>query len=85
MSTVTLTPIQEGNIQTFLRAMPTDIKENIAVCTEKWLKGERAMGYPHPVQVCGNLQALNARQPFLTAQQSVDLVILKSHLRNTLQ
>jgi hypothetical protein len=79
--TATLTPVQETNIQTYLLSMPSDIKENIEVCAEKWLKGETAFGYPHPIQVCDNVQAQNARQPFLTAQQSVDLQTLKFHLR----
>jgi hypothetical protein len=75
-----LTPLQESNIQTYLRTMPADIQQNIESCTEKWLKGETAYGYPHPVQVCVNVQTVNARQPFLTVQQTIDLQILKSHL-----
>lgn len=49
---LTLTPVQEANIQTYLYAMPADIKENIKECTDKWLNGESAYGYPHPVHVC---------------------------------
>jgi hypothetical protein len=79
-----LTPVQEGNIQTYLGAMPADIKENIEVCTEKWLKGESAYGYPHPVHVCENIQAANTRQPFLSVQQCLDLQILKIHLGHSI-
>jgi hypothetical protein len=76
-----LTPLQETNVQTFLRSMPADIQENIDVCTEKWLKGDTAYGYPHPIHVCDNIQAANARQAFLTAQQAIDLQLLRFHLR----
>ncbi|MDH6674932.1 hypothetical protein M2277_005631 [Paenibacillus sp. LBL] len=82
---MTLTPGQEVNIQTYLYTMPADIKENIKECTDKWLNGESAYGYPHPVHVCENIQAANARQPFLSVQQLVDLQFLKNHLRQALQ
>lgn len=85
MIATALSPIQEHNIQTYLSSMPADVQVNIESCKDKWLKGETSFGYPHPVQVCDNLQTINARQPFLTAQQSVDLHILKSHLQQALQ
>ncbi|MFX3639854.1 MAG: hypothetical protein ACE3L7_14560 [Candidatus Pristimantibacillus sp.] len=85
MNATILTPLQESNISTFLRTMPVDIQLNIESCKEKWLTGDTAYGYPHPVQVCDNALAANARQPFLTDQQSVDLQILKNHLRIALQ
>jgi hypothetical protein len=79
-----LTPVQEANIHTYLSSMPADIKENIEVCKEKWLKGDTTSGYPHPVHVCANLQALNTREPFLTVQQTIDLQILKSQLNQAM-
>ncbi|GKS12802.1 hypothetical protein YDYSY3_38020 [Paenibacillus chitinolyticus] len=80
-----LNPVQESNIHAYLGSMPGDIRENIEACTEKWLAGESSYGYPHPVQVCENIQAVNARQPFLTLQQSLDLLILKNHLQSVFQ
>jgi hypothetical protein len=77
---MTLTPLQEINIETYLQSMPVDIQGNISVCTEKWLKGETAHGYPHPAQVCANIQASNERQPFLSVQQALNLQLLKRHL-----
>lgn len=76
-----LTPTQEMNIETYLQTMPKDIQGNISVCTEMWLRGETAHGYPHPAQVCANIQATNERQPFLSLQQSLNLQLLKRHLR----
>jgi len=84
MIATALSPLQENNIQTYLRTMPADIKGNIEECKDKWLNGETSFGYPHPVQVCINIQTINARQPFLTIQQSVDLQILKSHLQEAM-
>ncbi|MDN4067539.1 hypothetical protein QYF50_06490 [Paenibacillus vini] len=79
-----LSPIQEGNIQTYLQAMPADIQANIEECKEKWLNNESAYGYPHPAQVCESIQAYNARQQILTVQQTLDLQILKIHLRQAI-
>mgnify|MGYP001207976070 CR=1 FL=1 len=73
--------LQESNIGIFLRSMPADIQGNISACTEKWLMGETTHGYPHPAQVCANLQATHERQPFLTVQQAINLQVLKNHLR----
>lgn len=73
--------LQEINISHFLRTLPADIQSNISACLDKWLIGETVAGYPHPAQVCANLQAANERTPFLDVQQAVNLQVLKSHLR----
>lgn len=76
-----LTPVQEINIQTFLHAIPIQIRENVESCMEKWTRDETTDGYPHPAAVCANYQMINMRQPFLTVQQSIDLHCLKNHLQ----
>lgn len=78
---MSLNLLQEINISSFLRTLPADIQSNITACLDKWLIGETAAGYPHPAQVCSNLQAANERSPFLDIQQTVNLQVLKSHLQ----
>ncbi|MDN8593214.1 hypothetical protein Q0V21_31275 [Paenibacillus sp. 11B] len=78
--TTELSDAQHGNILTYVAALPGDIGQNILLCIEKWVNVEQAFGYPHPVQVCSNVQAMHSRQPILTDQQCLDLQILKMHL-----
>ncbi|KQN96798.1 hypothetical protein [Paenibacillus sp. Leaf72] len=75
-----LNPVLSGNIQNLMDSMPLDVCKNIKDCTDKWLQGEVAYGYPHPVQACTNFQAIHDRQPFLTTQQALNLVLLKNQL-----
>ena len=76
-----MTEVQATNIATFLRALPSDIAANIQSCIDAWVAGRSAYGFPHPLSVISNHQSLNQRQPFLTAQQSLDLSILKMHIK----
>ncbi|WP_150274166.1 hypothetical protein [Paenibacillus tepidiphilus] len=72
--------LHEINILGYLRSLPADIERNISMCIEKWKNGETTDGYPHPVQVCSNLQAANNRMPFLSIQELVNLQLLKIQL-----
>lgn len=82
---MSMSETQQGNILTFLSSLPSDIRDNIIQCLNKWSNGEQAYGYSHPVQVCSNLLALQTRMPFLSDQQAIDLMILKMHLQQTVR
>lgn len=80
-----MSEVEHGNILTYVSNLPSDIKDNIIQCMNKWTNGEQAYGYIHPVQVCSNLLALQTRMPFLSDQQTMDLTILKMHLQHKIQ